>query len=192
MRHPHGLRAAAGAGSAAPALLTTITWSTNGISTGSFSGVNLGATTDAANNGSCNSTALPALTTTGFYFDIQALESGGSIFQFIGVANTTSSVTYGQSSQTSWYTSGSIFGSGSGDGPGTLVAGTHRIAVRTESGNAKIYFQKNTPTGAIAGPFSCPTGSTLYAIVMSQNGYQMGDMTIANGGAVYSTGGGLF
>ena len=188
MRHPHGLRAASGGTTAVQ--LGTIAWSTNNISTASISGVNFTATeTTAPNNSSAQSTALPAVDATGWYLDWVQVEGYLAYINFVGVANSTANLAYGSTATTTWYWSGGIFGLGSGSsGLGALTAGTHRLAVRLESGSPKIYFRKGS---TVTSPLACPSG-TLYFITQTQGGYKTGDITIANAGAIYQGGGGLF
>lgn len=189
MRHPHGLRAASGGSSAV--VLGTISWSTNNISTATISGVTFTATeSTASGNDSAQSTALPAVTTTGWYLDWVQVEGYSNYVNFVGVANSTANLEYDSDATKTWYWSGDIFGlNASGEsGPGILDAGTHRLAVRTESGSPKIYFRRGSTT---TGPLVCPSG-TLYFITQTQGGYKTGDITIANNGNVYEGGGGLF
>lgn len=189
MRHPHGLRAASGGTTAVQ--LGTIAWSTNNISTASISGVNFTATeTTAPNNSSAQSTALPAVDATGWYLDWVQVEGFSAYINFVGVANSTANLAYGSTATKTWYWNGNIFGlSASGEsGPGGLTAGTHRLAVRLESGSPKIYFRRGS---TVTSPLVCPSG-TLYFITQTQGGFKTGDITIANSGAVYEGGGGLF
>lgn len=175
-------------------LLKTITWSTNYIDTATISGVDFTANENStSSSSSCVSVSLPSVTTTGFYFDFQLIEGYSSYINAIGVANITSDFNFLTSTNhTSWYWGNTIYGLGNGvSGPGVLTAGTHRIAVRSESGTPKVYFRKDAPTGTIAGPFTAPSG-TLYVCVCSQGGYKIGDVKLLNGGDVYQGGGGLF
>lgn len=186
--HPHGLRAASGN---AGVVLSTISWSTNAINTGSISGLNFTATeTTTSGNNSAQSTALPAVNATGWYLDWVQVEGHLAYVNFVGVANSTASLPWGSTSTKVWYWNGGIFGlSSSGEtGPGALTAGTHRLAVRLVDGSPKIYFRKGS---TVTAPLVCPSG-TLYFITQCQSGYKIGDVTIANGGNVYSGGGGLF
>ena len=190
MRQSHGLRAAATASGAA-VVLGTIAWSTNNITTATISGVNFTATeTAAASNSSAQSTALPAVTTTGWYFDWIQVEGFLAYISFVGVANSTANLAWNDNATKTWYWNNLIFGlSSSGEvGPGTLTAGTHRLAVRLVSGSPKIYFRKDS---TVTGPLVCPSG-TLYFITQALAGFKLGDITLANGGAVYEGGGGLF
>jgi hypothetical protein len=189
MRHPHGLRAASGGD--LPVVLGTIAWSTNNISTATISGLNFTATeTTAPSNSSAQSTALPAVTTTGWYLDWVQVEGYSAYVNFVGVANSTANLAYDSTATKTWYWSGDVYGlSASGEsGPGALAAGTYRLAVRLESGSPKIYFRKGS---TVTAPLVCPSG-TLYFITQTQGGYKTGDITIANAGAVYEGGGGLF
>jgi hypothetical protein len=188
MRHPHGLRAASGNTSIA---LSTISWSTNNIDTGSISGLNFTATETTTDvNASARSTALPTVDATGWYLDWVQVEGYSSYVNFVGVSNNTADQPYDSLDTKTWYWGNGIFGlSASGEiGPGLLTAGTHRLAVRLESGSPKIYFRKGS---TVTAPLVCPTG-TLYFITQNQSGYKIGDITIANEGNVYSGGGGLF
>lgn len=189
MRHPHGLRAASGGTSAV--VLGTISWSTNNINTASISGVNFTATETATNSSSsAQSTALPTVTTTGWYLDWVQVEGHSAYVNFVGVANSTANLAFGSTATKTWYWNGGIFGlSASGESaPGTLTAGTHRLAVRLEGGSPKIYFRKGS---TVTAPLVCPSG-TLYFITQTQATFKTGDITLANAGAVYEGGGGLF
>jgi hypothetical protein len=192
MRHPHGLRAASG--DEALVSLGTISWSTNNINTASISGVDFTATAAVTtSNSSAQSTALPAVDATGWYLDwiqVEGFGSGFDFINFVGVANSTANLAYGDNATKTWYFSNSIFGlSSSGEiAPGTLTPGTHRLAVRLEGGSPKIYFRKGS---TITAPLVCPSG-TLYFITQCQDGYSIGDVTIANSGNIYQGGGGLF
>jgi hypothetical protein len=189
MRHPHGLRAASG--NEALVSLGTISWSTNFINTASISGVNFTATeTATTGNRSAQSTALPAVDATGWYLDWVQVEGYAPYIGFVGVANSTADLMFGDNATKTWYWSGSIFGlSSSGEsGPGELTPGTHRLAVRLEGGSPKIYFRKGS---TVTAPLVCPSG-TLYFITQCQSGFKIGDITIANGGNIYQGGGGLF
>jgi hypothetical protein len=171
--------------------LATITWSTNFINTATISGVNFTATeTATGTNSSAQSTALPAVTTTGWYLDWVQVEGHSAYVNSVGVANSTANLGQGSTATKVWYWNGGIQGlSASGEsGPGTLTAGTHRLAVRLESGSPKIYFRKGS---TVTAPLVCPSG-TLYFITQNQVTFKTGDITIANAGAVYEGGGGLF
>lgn len=175
--------------------LGTIAWSVNYINTASISGVNFTATEAATNsNSSAQSTALPAVTTTGWYLDWVQVEGYASYANFVGVASSTANLAYGSNSTKTLYWNGGIFGLNSSGETGIssgLTAGTYRLAVRLEGGSPKVYFKKLS-TGETTSALDCPSGSTLYFIVQSQNGFKVGDVTIAKGGAVYEGGGGLF
>jgi hypothetical protein len=200
MRIPLGLRAAAGAGEESGSIQTII-WQNNYINTGSISNeffTATEATTSAAT--SANTGALPTVTTDGWYIEWEQVEGWSAYVNFVGVANTTSNINWASSTAnyTSWYWSGSkIFGVGDGGtAPGRLSAGTHRLAVRSESGSPKIYFMRDAyGAQTVTGPHDCPTG-TLYFITHSQGGYKIGDVTIvgdsAGSGDVYAGGGGCF
>jgi len=172
-------------------ILETIAWSANNINTATISGVNFTATeAGAASDSSARSTALPAVTTTGWYLDWIQVEGHMPYVCFVGVANSTANLAWNNNATKTWYWDNRIFGlSSSGEAaPGTLTAGTHRLAVRLESGSPKIYFRKGS---TVTGPLVCPSG-TLYFITQSLAGWKIGDITLANGGAVYEGGGGLF
>lgn len=192
MRHPHGLRAASGGKSSV--VLATITWGTNNISTATISGVNFTANeTTAPSNSSAQSTALPVVTTTGWYLDWIQVEGYSAYVNSVGVANSTANLGMGSTATKTLYWSGGIQGlSASGESgiASGLTAATYRLAVRTESGSPKVYIRKLS-TGQNAGPLVCPSG-TLYFITLTQAGYKTGDITIGNAGAVYEGGGGLF
>ena len=182
-----------GAGGDPRVALGTISWTSNYISTASISGVNFTANdTAVSGNNSAYTTAFPTVTTTGWFLEWRQLEGYTSYVNFVGVSNTNSvNMAYGDSRTTTWYWSGSIFGLGSGSGPGALRGDyVHTLAVRLESGSPKIYFKAGN-TGTVAGPFNCPSG-TLYFITQNQNGYKTGDITIQNSGTVYQGGGGLW
>lgn len=200
MRIPLGLRAAAGAGGGSGSI-QTIVWQYNYIDTGSISNEFFTATEDAtAGSTSANTGALPTVTTDGWYIEWEQVEGYQPYINFVGVANTTSNINWGTSTAnyTSWYWSGSgIYGVGSGGAaPGTLSPGTHRLAVRLESGSPKIYFMKDAyGAQTVTGPHDCPTG-TLYFITHSQSSFKIGDVTIVGdspgSGDVYAGGGGCF
>lgn len=183
----------AAAGAKALVQLSSINWAVNFIDTGSISGVNFTANDNATTGSSTAATsALPAVTSTGWFVEWELPEVAGlSRINFVGVANVQSGIGYGDPATSTWYWGGSMFGLATGNGPGGHSQGTHRLAVRLESGSPKIYFMKNAPGGTVAGPFACPTG-TLYFITQNQSGYPIGDVVIKRGGGVFEGGGGMF
>ena len=185
------------AGAAAPVQLTTISWQgTNEPSVTLTVGSTTYTTSGNATGNQTYSGNLPTVTTTGWYVDVQLLQGSDSSptrVSWLGVCNTSTSFNYSTSPQpyTGWYWSGAIWYPGGTDSTNAtnLTASIYRLAMRSESGTPKIYFQKQG--GLVRGPISVPSG-TMRLMMLPQGGYPLPEVTILNGGAVYEGGGGLF
>lgn len=176
-----------------PVLLTTIAWTSNTIDTATISGANLTATEAATfNNNRALTGLLPSITSGGWYLDWIQVEGYVNYVNFVGLARNTVA-NYLSSGATTWYWSGSIWqdGTSSTSTIGTLSTGTHRLAAKLISGLPYVYF-RNGNTNTVVGPYLYADATNVTFVVFNQTSYKVGDVTIANGGAVYSGGGGLF
>lgn len=141
-----------------------------------------------------SSNALPALTTTGWYIDVNLLGGHPSQVAWLGIANTQSVFT-SRANYTGWYWSGSIY---TPDAQTTsigeaLVAGSYRIAAKIDGAGLPFIYYRGL-SGIVRGPYALPqtvSFPSVYLMVMGQSGYAMPSGQFANG-IVFEGGGGLF